>query len=350
MSSVADSAHGADRGAGIQPSGNWRTLGWISVGLTLAFVVNNFMTHWLGFPGAFSALSAVGILSESVAKPAEGGAMALAVTQLALFLAVFVGSFLAVQRTPSRTLRQDALAMSAIVNYIVRVAFWAVLLIGSVDALISFLRVENLLDATVGEALATELGRSRFRGPYVHMPLLLAAVVIAAIRPKSFGFHWLALLVVVAELFIVLSRFVFSYEQAFQGDLVRFWYGALFLFASAYTLFDDGHVRVDVLYAGFKDTTKGKVNLIGSIVLGMLLCWTIIVYALWERSSIINTAILAFEVSQSGFGMYVKYWMAAFLGVFAVTMNIQFTSLALESIANIRGEPGARQTAGAGDH
>jgi len=38
---------------------------------------------------------------------------------------------------------------------------------------------------------------------------------------------------------IVISRFIFSYEQAFMADLVRFWYGALFLFASAYTLLED---------------------------------------------------------------------------------------------------------------
>lgn len=37
-----------------------------------------------------------------------------------------------------------------------------------------------------------------------------------------------------------------------MADLVRFWYAALFLFASAYTLLEEGHVRVDVFYAGFR--------------------------------------------------------------------------------------------------
>ena len=82
----------------------------------------------------------------------------------------------------------------------------------------------------------------------IHMPLAAVGLVIAAFARRSLGFHWLALLVMIAEMAIVLSRFVFSYEQAFQGDLVRF-YAGLFLFASAHTLFEDGHVRVDVLYA-----------------------------------------------------------------------------------------------------
>ena len=37
-----------------------------------------------------------------------------------------------------------------------------------------------------------------------------------------------------------------------MGDLVRFWYAALF-FASAYTLKEDGHVRVDVFTLLSKD-------------------------------------------------------------------------------------------------
>ena len=63
-----------------------------------------------------------------------------------------------------------------------------------------------------------------------------------------------------AEFQIVLLRFVFSYEQTLMSDLVRFWYGGLFLFASYYTLIKDGHVRVDVLYTNFTEKNKAKVN------------------------------------------------------------------------------------------
>jgi len=55
-----------------------------------------------------------------------------------------------------------------------------VLLVGLADMVISFLRVENLLPAVVGTDLAEQLGRSRFRGPYVHMPLILLGMIIAA--------------------------------------------------------------------------------------------------------------------------------------------------------------------------
>lgn len=235
--------------------------------------------------------------------------------------------------------------MNGIVTYIVRAAFYAVLMVGFVDMVISFLRVENLLPATVGKDLAEQLGRPVFRGVYVHMPLIALALVIAAFK-RDIGFVWLALLVVIAELQIVVFRFIFAYEQAFMGDLVRFWYAGLFLFASAYTLLEDGHVRVDVLYAGFTDRTRGFINAWGSIILGLVFCWVILGIGMWTKTSIITSAVIGFEVSQSGFGMYVKYLMAAFLGVFATTMMIQFSSYLLESLADYRGDPGARERAG----
>ncbi len=105
---------------------------------------------------------------------------------------------------------------------------------------------------------------------YFHVPLIVLGIVIAAVT-RGIGFIWLALLVVLAELLIVLTRFVFSYEQAFMADLVRFWYGALFLFASAYTLLEEGHVRVDLLYASMRRETKGRVNAWGAVLLGMIL-------------------------------------------------------------------------------
>ena len=176
------------------------------------------------------------------------------------------------------------------------------------------------------------------------MPLIALSLVVAAFT-RTLGFTWLALLVVLAELQIVVSRFVFSYEQAFMGDLVRFWYGGLFLFASAHTLLEDGHVRVDVLYAGFTERTKGLVNAAGALILGIPLCWVVLAIGFGQRSSIIASPLLAFEVTQAGFGMYVKYLLAGFLAIFAASMMIQFASTVLEGVADYRGEPGKRRVA-----
>ena len=219
----------------------------------------------------------------------------------------------------------------------IKAAFWMVLLVGMIDMLVSFLRIESLLAPIVGDDITMELGKPQFRGAYVHLPLMLLACVIA-LRSKGLGFIWLTLLVVVAEFLIVITRFVFSYEQAFMGDLVRFWYAALFLFASAHTLLIEGHIRVDVAYTHFKDRTKSWVNVFGVILLGLPLCFTILTLGMWDKTSSINSPLLSVEVSQSGYGMYVKYIMVGFLAIFAFSMIIQFSSYLLKHFGVLRGE------------
>jgi TRAP-type mannitol/chloroaromatic compound transport system permease small subunit len=206
---------------------------------------------------------------------------------------------------------------------------------------LSFLNGEELLDDLVGKALAWSLTRAEIRGTYVHMPLIALSIVIAAMT-RSIGIIWLALLVVVAELLIVMSRFIFSYEQVYMADLVRFWYAPLFLFGCAYTLREEGHVRVDVFYADFTSKTKGLVNALGTLLLGMPFCWLILVIGMSGKTGVINSALLGFEIEGLGDGMYVLYLMTVFMGVFAISMLIEFVGFLFDVVANYREEPGSR--------
>lgn len=333
LDSVQDGSPAMNTGTGPTPKSvrPFRLFGWAILAIMAAYLLNNYLTYWQDLPGI---------------APIYGGAAngALPIVWSWFQLAVYVG-FLAVaivyvmrSQTP---LRVDSARISSINTFIIRTAFFAVLIVGLVDSAISFLRIEELLPAVVGQGLADELGKSRFRGAYVHMPLIALSFVIAAFT-RTLGFTWLALLVVVAELLIVIGRFILSYEQAFMADLVRFWYAALFLFASAYTLLEEGHVRVDVFYAGLKPKTRGYVNAVGSVFLGMALCATILAIGMGGKQNVINAPILSYETTQAGFGLYVKYLMAGFLGVFAVTMMIQFVSYFMDAVADVRGEPGGR--------
>ena len=117
-----------------------------------------------------------------------------------------------------------------------------------------------------------------------------------------------------------------------MSDLVRFWYGSLFLFGSYYTLIKDGHVRVDVLYSSFSERKKAWTNVLGSSLLGVPLCLIVLFLGLNGKASIINGPVVAFEVTQQGSnGLYLLYLMAVYLAVFAVTMLLQFTSYFMSS-------------------
>ncbi len=306
--------------------------GWVNLAVLAAFLINNFLINAFDWPGT------------ALFSSATGG---LAWAQFALYIAaVVLGAVYAFSRRDV-ALRVEAERVAAINTVFIRWAFWMVLIVGVADVLITFLRVEGLLEPLVGTDLTRSLGLPNFRGVYVHVPLMLLSVVLAAFT-RTLGFVWLALLIVVAELLIVFSRFLFSYEQPFMADLVRFWYGALFLFASAYTLIEEGHVRVDVFYASFATRTKGAVNAIGALTMGIVFCWTILIVGMGSTASIINAPVFNFEVTQSAaFGMMVKYLMAAFLGIFAVSMMIQFVSTLFSALADWRGDPGHVEHEGA---
>ena len=311
--------------------------------ITFAFLANHYLIFWQDWPGAGGLFAHLGWFGyEPLRDPLEAKAIAQAWAQLASYLLAIGLAARYVLRARDRCLRVDGAKLSALAAYIIRACFWAVLLVGVVDSLISFLRVESLLAPAVGEALNQQLGRPNFRGEYVHFPLILLSFLIAAFA-KRIDFIWLSVLVVFAEFLIVISRFVFSYEQAFMADLVRFWYAALFLFASTFALVHEGHVRVDVLYAHFGKRGRAWTNALGSLLLGLPLCWVILLEGASGKGASIVGPLLSYEISQSGFGMYVKYLMAAFLLVFAVSMIVQFSAYLLEATADLRDEPGEHE-------
>ncbi len=295
-----------------------RVFGWGMLAVLVVFFINVYLSNALGWPGPAGILKNAGVD---------------AWFQAALYVAGVAVGFFYVRNNRDVSLVDDSAKITRFNTWLIRGAFWAVLGVGIADAAISFLRVEGLLEAVVGENLTIQLGRPIFRGMYVHVPLTVLGFVVAGFT-RTLGFQWLALLIVVAELSIVFTRFIFSYEQAFMGDLVRYWYGGLFLFASAYTLLSDEHVRVDVLYASFRRRTRGIVNSVGSVLLGISLTWTILIIGFGSKTGIIYSPVTSFEMSQSGYGMYIKYQLAGFLGIFAITMLIQFVAFFLNAVSD----------------
>ncbi len=277
-----------------------RIFSYSILALTFIFLINNVLTVWFDWPGVKKLFSHYELFGfKKLNKPLEGLAINLSYIQFLFYFLSFVAVMIFVFKSLNQTLKTDSEILKKITAYIIRSSFWAVLI--------------------------------AFRITYIHFPLILASFIIGYFN-KSVGFIWLAVLVVASEFLIVISRFIFQYEQAFQGDLVRFWYAALYLFASAYALIHEGHVRVDVLYANFSERKKAWTNAIGSLVLGIPLCLIVIFLGMGGKASIINGPVISFEITQQGSnGLYLLYLMAVYLAVFAVSMLTQFTSYFMSS-------------------
>lgn len=320
-----------------------RLISYCIVASVLFFLASRYLIYWHDWETAAESLQA---LLGNTQTDAESSANNIKAISLLLGIAGIILSVLFfTKKTTKLDLSHDAKRFKSWSYYLIRAAFWAVFLVGTADALISLLRVENFLIPLAGQELNDTLGLASKRGLYVHYPLIALALIIAFFT-RTLGFIWLSFLVVLAEFTVVLTRFIFSYEQAYMGDLVRFWYAALFLFASAYTLMEGGHVRVDVLYARMGNRKKAWVNAIGSLVLGLPVCWAILHYGVGSPQSSLVAPILSYEVSQSGYGMYVKYLMGGFLIVYAVSMAFAFVSVFLSSCAYLFNEPNAELPSG----
>jgi len=309
-----------------------RVLSYSILAFTFIFLANNVLTVWFDWPGLKQLFAHYGLFGfKKLNTPLEVAVLNLSYIQLSFYFISFIAVIYYVLKSINQTLETDAKILTNITAYIVRSSFWAVLIVGIADFLISFLVVEKLIEPIFNEAIKINLVIPAFRITFIHFPLILISFVIGYFT-RSVGFIWLAVLVVGSEFLIVLSRFIFEYEQAFQGDLVRFWYAALYLFASAYALIHEGHVRVDVLYTGFSERKKAWTNAIGSFVFGIPLCLIILFLGMGGKASIINGPVISFEITQQGSnGLYLLYLMAVYLAVFAVTMLIQFTSYFMDS-------------------
>ena len=310
--------------------GIWkRYLGWGTISLLVAFLINNFLNIYFDFEGVKSLFSGVNLTGTLT---------------LLIYIACIAIGIRHVTKTNNESYRDQAKSLHDFNVYFLRGCFFAVLFIGCIDFLLALLRSIDVLDFLVGDTISRALGLGNVVGPYLHIPLIAFGFIVAYFT-KTLGWTWLALLIVFAELVIVISRYLFSYEQSFMADLVRYWYAALFLFASAYTLYDEGHVRVDVIYAGLSEKVKAYVNAWGSYVLGVATMAVVVAIGFNGKTSIINSPLLVFEITNQGInGMFIKYQMAMFLGIFGATMLVQFIVQFFDSIADINGEPGKRDT------
>lgn len=78
---------------------------------------------------------------------------------------------------------------------------------------------------------------------------------------------WLALAMVLMTFVVVVLRYVFDSGSIALQESVTYMYAILFMLGAAYTLQQDGHVRVDILYQRFSRRGRAWVNLLGTLFL-----------------------------------------------------------------------------------
>ena len=146
-------------------------------------------------------------------------------------------------------------------------------------------------------------------------------------------FSWLLLFMVLFTCLIVILRYLFNIGFIWMQELVRFFYAAVFMLCAAYTLVENAHVRVDIFYSKMSEKNKNLVNLLGSILFLIPVCFITFFYSF---SYVINSW-MQLEGSLEERGLHAVFVMKTFIWLFAFMLFAQALSIIFSNIAKIRG-------------
>ena len=255
-----------------------------------------------------------------------------AVLGLGIVIVMLLRTWLACLRGGRSFLELNDLAL-----YIARGMFWALILVGGFEIILTLPETfYSNLPSAYGETLGAQLTQSAFRGSVFHIPLVSLGFVIGAFL-RGPHFVWLALGIVLAQLFSTLAFQVFQLSNTYLSDLIRLWYSGLFLLSAAYTLFEGGHVRVDVVFAGLSARAKAWVNFVGSFVFGLPLATIMLYFLTRNPEATVNNALKTFDRGNAGVGLVSQYLVAFTFMVVATVLIIQFSSYMAQNGAKLLG-------------
>lgn len=146
---------------------------------------------------------------------------------------------------------------------------------------------------------------------------------------------WLTLAMVLVQFVLVILRYVFGVGSIALQETILWMHSSVFLVASAWTLSQDGHVRVDILYRSASERTKAWVDLMGVIFFLWPFCF-ILGKTAWPY---VRNSWMVHEASPETAGLPGLYLLKSLILVLVVMLALQGGTLAARCIATLKGTP-----------
>jgi TRAP-type mannitol/chloroaromatic compound transport system permease small subunit len=140
---------------------------------------------------------------------------------------------------------------------------------------------------------------------------------------------WLALLMVMTTLTVVVLRYGFQIGSIALQESIMYINALVFTLGAAYTLKDNGHVRVDIFYSNFTQRTKAIVDIIG-VVFFLFLTSLFVAWSSWDYVSV-SWRVL--EGSPETSGLPLVYLLKSTIYVLITLMCLQGISELVKSIS-----------------
>jgi len=148
---------------------------------------------------------------------------------------------------------------------------------------------------------------------------------------------WAVLAMALIEIALVIGR-PLGLTSIWLRESAVYAHVALVLFAAAWTLRNDGHVRVDIFYADAAPRTQALVDLLGSLVLLV----PFMVAILWVSIPYVARSWAVHEGSHDAEGLPFVFLLKSAILLFAAQMLLQGLSQAIRASLALGG--GARKT------
>jgi TRAP-type mannitol/chloroaromatic compound transport system permease small subunit len=143
---------------------------------------------------------------------------------------------------------------------------------------------------------------------------------------------WCALGIVLLGFAVVLMRYVLGLGSIWLQETIIYAHAALFLLAAAWTLKENGHVRVDVFYASASPRVKAWVDLLGALLLLLPFCIAII----WFSWPYVARSWVILERSRETSGLPLVFLLKTLIPIFAVLLALQGVAMAIRALIMLK--------------
>jgi TRAP-type mannitol/chloroaromatic compound transport system permease small subunit len=138
---------------------------------------------------------------------------------------------------------------------------------------------------------------------------------------------WCLLAAVLLQFVVVIARYALGLGSIWLSESIIYAHAALFMLAAAWTLAENGHVRVDVFYADAAPRRKALVDLLGALLLLLPFALTL----LWLSLPYVARAWTILERSRETSGLPAVFLLKTLVPLFAALMALQGVAQAIRA-------------------
>jgi TRAP-type mannitol/chloroaromatic compound transport system permease small subunit len=139
---------------------------------------------------------------------------------------------------------------------------------------------------------------------------------------------WLTLLMVLTTFLVVVLRYVFDYGLIAMQESITYMHACIFLVGAAYTLQQNAHVRVDIIYHKLSEKNRAWIDLLGTLFLLAPTMLFIFIIS-WEY---VNDSWAVLETSREAGGLPGVFLLKSVILIMAALMLLQGIANILSSI------------------